>query len=200
MSKHRFIALLVAALLPQTASAHLVSTRFGELYSGLVHPVTALEHLVPWLGLGLLGGLLRAETSRLALGAFPLAVGFAALLAGYLPQSSMISGFNVATFVLLGLLVALATRLNAKLFVGLTVLVGLTHGYANGTTELAGGALLLYVLGVMLAGYLIVALTTGFTHFIARRAAWGTIAVRAVGSWIVAVGLVFGAYSVTPFV
>jgi hydrogenase/urease accessory protein HupE len=60
--------------LPEQAAAHLVSTRFGELYSGLLHPLTTLQHLVPWLALGLLGGLQAPRTARWALLAFPLAV------------------------------------------------------------------------------------------------------------------------------
>ena len=181
--------------LSEPASAHLVSTRFGELYSGLMHPLTALQHLVPWLGLGLLGGLLGNHTSRWVLLVFPLSVGAGALLAGNLPAAAAIDHVNLLSFVLLGLLVALAARPNRPTFITLTVIVGLSHGFANGTADLEGWPLLLYASGVLLAAYLLIATATAVTHRLSRRTAWGTIAIRAAGSWIVAIGLVFGGYS-----
>ena len=45
--------LLFCLLTPQCAHAHLVSTRFGEYYAGLLHPVITLSHLIPWLALAL---------------------------------------------------------------------------------------------------------------------------------------------------
>lgn len=197
MRRHYLLVALVVTVLPEPAWAHLVSTRFGELYAGLMHPLTTLQHLVPWVGLGLLGGLLQTDTSRLALLSFPLAVGSGALIAAAAPQVAIIDGFNLLTFVLLGVLVALAADLGRATFLSLAVVVGLSHGYANGTTELAGGQLTLYVAGVTLAGYLLVTLTMGLTHFVATRLTWGSIAIRAAGSWIVAVGLVFGTYRLT---
>lgn len=197
MRPYFLAATLLLACLPEPAWAHLVSTRFGELYAGLMHPLTTLQHLVPWLGLGLLGGLLRTEASRWALLAFPLAVGTGAFVAAVVPQLAGVDGFNLLTFVLLGLLVAISADLGRVFFLSLAVLIGLSHGYANGTTELTGGPLALYVAGVTLAGYLLVTLTMGVTRFVATRAPWGSIAIRAAGSWIVAVGLVFGTYRLT---
>ena len=181
--------------LSEPAAAHLVSTRFGELYGGLIHPLTALQHLVPWLGLGLLGGLLGSHTSKWVLLAFPLSVGTGALLAGTLPAAAAVGHLNLFSFVLLGLLVALAARLNRPMFISLAVMVGLSHGFANGTADLEAGPLLLYASGVLLAAYLLIATTTAVTHTLSQRTAWGTIAIRAAGSWIVAIGLVFSAYS-----
>jgi len=71
--RRRWALVPALALAPFAAEAHLVSTRFGELYSGLLHPLTTLLHLVPWACLGLLAGLQRAETSRWVPLAFPLA-------------------------------------------------------------------------------------------------------------------------------
>ena len=191
-------ALVVAILfvsLPETASAHLVSTRFGELYSGLLHPLTALQHLVPWLGLGLLGGLLGSRISKWVLLAFPLSVGVGALLAGPLPAATAVDYLNLLSFVLLGLLVAVAVRLNRPTFLTLTVVFGLSHGFANGSPDLAGWPLLLYAFGVLLAAYLLIAIATAVAEVVAQRATWGKIAIRAAGSWIVAIGLVFSGYS-----
>lgn len=188
-------ALLLAVCLPEVASAHLVSTRFGELYSGIIHPLTTLQHVVPWIGLGLLGGLLGNTTGKWALLAFPLAVGAGTVAGSVLPETGAVSYAILASFVVIGLLAALALRLSRPFFIGLAVLVGISHGAANGTSDLAGWPLFLYVCGVTLAAYLLIAISTGIAVTVARQANWGPIAVRAAGSWIVAVGIVFSSYT-----
>lgn len=187
---------VLAVCLPDCAWAHSVSTRFGELYSGILHPLTTLRHLIPWLGLGLLGGMLNARTSRWVLVAFPAAVGVGTLLAAVLPELFFVDYFNLSSFVIIGIAVALAITLNAPVFIGFATLIGVSHGYANGNPEISGGgAQILYVLGVTAAAYLVVAVTTGLANALSNRASWGGVAVRAAGSWIVAVGLVFGGFT-----
>ncbi len=187
--------LVIAIGLPESAWAHSVSSRFGELYGGILHPLTTLQHLVPWLGLGLLGGLLDTRTSRWVLIAFPAAVGVGTLLAGAFPELAVVSYFNLSSFVIIGVAVALALTFNTPMFVGFTALIGFSHGYANGNADLAGTAQVLYVIGVMVAGYLVIAMTTGVANALSSRTPWGGVAVRAAGSWIVAVGLVFGGFT-----
>ena len=189
------VAAAIALCLPEPACAHLVSTRFGELYSGLMHPVTALQHFVPWLALGFLGGLLGSDTSRWVLLVFPVSVAAGALLTAGVPGIGIIDGVNIVSFIALGLLVALAPSLSRSAFVVLTALVGLSHGYANGTSELSGMPLFLYVFGVMLAAYLLVAIVTAFAAYVVRQKSWGSIAVRAAGSWVFAIGLVYGGFT-----
>lgn len=182
----------------EPASAHLVSTRFGEFYSGLIHPVSTLLHLVPWIALGIFGGLLGSDISKRVLLVFPLAVGVGVLAATRLPQYDVIFALNAASLVVLGLLAAFALPLNTAAFLALTVIVGLSHGYANGVADLSGGPLVLYVMGVSVAAYLVISIATGLSHALTHRTPWGRTAVRAVGSWVVAIGLVFGAYSLLP--
>lgn len=182
-------------LWPTTASAHLVSTRFGELYGGIVHPLTTLVHLVPWLGLGLLGGLQAPATARWAPWVLPVTAGVGALLGGLLPPSPVITIINLASFLVLGGLLSLAVELAAPIFIGVTALFGLTHGYANGTADLGGTDQALYVIGVALSAHVLVTLVSGAAQLTRKRATWGTIALRAAGSWIVAIGLVFGGFS-----
>jgi hydrogenase/urease accessory protein HupE len=195
----RRIALLALTLgFAETASAHLVSTRFGEFYSGLIHPVSTLLHLVPWIALGIFGGLLGSDVSKRVLIVFPLAVAVGALLATRLPQYEFVFALNAASLIVLGLLAAFALQLNVAAFLGLTIIVGLSHGYANGVADLSGGPLVLYILGVSVAAYLLISIATGLSHALTHRTPWGRTAVRAVGSWVVAIGLVFGAYSFLP--
>lgn len=190
-----WLTALVYSLWAAPASAHLVSTRFGELYSGMLHPLLALEHVVPWLGLGLLGGLVEQRSSRWALLVFPLCVLAGFLLAAFVPPSDVVAVTNLASFLILGTLVMLNLRLPHMVFLGIVVVVGLSHGFANGDTALTGNALMLYAGGVTLAAYLLVTLATACASAIADQPKWGAIAVRAAGSWIVAIGLVFGSFT-----
>lgn len=189
------VLLVGLCCVPSLASAHLVSTRFGELYSGILHPLITLAHAVPWLGLGLLAGAQQALVARWVSAAFPLAVGLGAAVGGFLPESELVTYLNLASFLVLGLLVVFAVKLNRPLLLGVSALTGLSHGYANGTPGLTAGGAVLYVLGVAIAAYAVVTLMAGLAQWLRNRASWGHTAVRAAGSWIVAVGLIFGGFS-----
>jgi hydrogenase/urease accessory protein HupE len=185
---------LAGVLLPGPAAAHLVSTRFGELYNGMLHPLISLQHLVPWLALGLLGGLQNATTARWALLTFPLAIVAGLVLADVLPELTFIETLNIASFVVIGLLVVLKLELGKALFLSLVVLFGLTHGYANAAPGFRGLEWLLYAVGVGLTAYLLITLMSASTHALVAGQGWRVIAVRAAGSWITAAGVLYAGF------
>lgn len=186
------LALTTAVLLaPASASAHLVSTRFGELYSGIMHPLTALAHVVPWLALALLGGLQSARTARWSLVTFPTAVIIGLMLARWVPGLPFVVTFNLLSFIFLGLMLALALELGPGLFTGLVALIGLSHGYANAAEGLSGTPWLLFAIGVGLAAYLLLTLVAGAAHQFTHGRPWARIALRAIGSWIAAAGAMY---------
>ncbi len=189
-------ALVPLALLVSTpAHAHLVSTRFGEFYAGLLHPLTTLSHVVPWVALGLLAAVQGMRGARWNLLAFPLAVAIGVLLGSWLPGfDAGLQWGNIASIVLLGALLATAVALPMPVFLGLSVVFGLSHGYTNVVSELEGRALLLYTTGVACAGYLLVALL-GASALVVVRQNWGLVAVRALGSWILAAGVIYAGFS-----
>ena len=190
MTKLRpFIWIACLALLPQTALAHLVSTRFGEFYSGMLHPVTTLLHLLPWLAIALLCGIQRQQSySKWALLLFPGATLVGALIGSQFLHPDWIYLINTTSF-LIGLLVALALKLNPLVFIALLCMFGFSHGFANGEPGLRGSDFVLYVSGVAAAAYLLVTLISAAAKLTITRAPWGIVAVRAVGSWIMAVGI-----------
>ena len=189
MNRARWLPALAVAMLPATAEAHLVSARFGDFYTGFLHPLTALESLLPWVALGLLGGLQRGGLARWLLLAFPAGVAAGVLLATLWPGQAGIAGVNIASFVVVGALVLLAVRLSPSALLALAALLGVSHGYDNGLALPPAGNVLLYVGGVATAGYLVVALTAGAATALAATRPWGSIAVRAAGSWITAIGV-----------
>jgi len=182
-------------LTPQLAFAHLVSTRFGEFYSGLLHPLTTLVHLVPWIAFGLVAGSQSLPLARKALLIFPLSVFIGVLTGSLLPSMEFVSVINILTFIA-GLAAALAIKFDTRLFVALLTVFGLSHGIANGLSGLSGKYTLLYSFGVCVSAYVLITIITAISHLLIERQHWGHVAVRALGSWIVAVGLMYGGYQV----
>ena len=169
------------------ARAHLNSSGMGPVYDGLLHFVTSPEDLIPTLALALLAGLRGAAYGRRALFTLP-----AAWLLGSLAGSaaSATSGGAVLSslwFLLLGGLVAADARLSLRVTTVLAALVGLVHGYLNGTGMGQSASAVLAVLGLVVAVFMLVALAAAFV--VQLRAQWARIAVRVVGSWIAATGL-----------
>lgn len=191
MTRRPLLAAILAAtcLLPVAAQAHLVSTRFGDFYGGMLHPLTALEHVLPMLALGLLAGLQEPRVARWVLAAAPAGLLCGLLLATVVPSLAWVPVFNRATFVLLGALVALGARLPVAALAVIAGVFGLTHGYENGIALDSRIQTYLFALGIFTVGLVAWSLVAATTITLVRRAAWVRIAVRAAGSWIAAIGV-----------
>jgi urease accessory protein len=164
----------------------MVDNRFGDFYGGVLHPLTALEHALPILALGLLAGQQGERAARWLAAMFPLALLIGAGLAAVsLPSVRLL---NALSFVVLGLLVAAGWRLPLMLLIALGAVFGLSHGYDNGRAMAPETAIHLFILGVAAAGGLVMALVSAATIDLAARA-WARVAVRIVGSWIAAIGI-----------
>jgi hydrogenase/urease accessory protein HupE len=194
-----------AALLPGAASAHLVDTRFGDFYGGLLHLLLSPEHLLPILGLGLLAGLQPPARARWSLAALPLGM-LAGLLAALWAQPTAAHPGNAGVMAaatapwpapvliaLLGLLVALALRLPAWLLAAVALAVGVVEGLGNGAGIGPDTSVILYLPGVLAAGFVPLALIAAGTLVLREQAEWVPIAIRAAGSWIAAIGLMVAA-------
>jgi urease accessory protein len=182
----------------QPACAHSLSSRFGDFYGGVLHPLTALEHLLPILALGLLAGQQGTRAARWLLLIFPLALLIGAALATVMPPISGVRLANDVSFAVLGLLVAAAWRVPLALLIMLGALFGLSHGYENGRAITPETAAHLFVLGVAVVGAVATALVGAATIAAAGQAAWPRIAVRIAGSWIAAIGIMMIGLSWRP--
>lgn len=174
-------------LYPATAQAHLVSTGMGPVYDGLMHFVASPEDLVPALALALLAGLRGAAYGRRTLFVLPaawLVGGLAGFAAATVNASAVLTAI---TFLLLGGLVALDAKLSLRATTALAALLGLYHGYLNGAGMGQPGVASLALLGLAAAVFMLVALAAALV--VQLQAAWARIAVRVIGSWIVASGL-----------
>jgi hydrogenase/urease accessory protein HupE len=185
--------LLAAAALmaaPATAHAHLVNTRLGDFYGGMLHPLTGVEDAVPWLGLAILGALQGPERARWLLVVFPAGLAAGALLSLVAPATAMMPGLGVAVIAVTGLAVAMAIALPLPALLGVGMVVALLHGFQNGQAMNADTDRLLFISGLTATGYVFVTLATGLAiTFLQGSGGWRLIAVRAAGSWVAAVGI-----------
>jgi urease accessory protein len=180
--------LLSALAFALPASAHTIDNRFGDFYGGALHPLTALEHALPILALGLLAGQQGERAARWLVPVFPLALLIGAGLAAVAPPLSAMRLLNAVSFVVLGLLVAAGWRLPLPALIALGVVFGVSHGYENGRAMAPDTSIHLFILGVAAAGGLVTALVSAATIDLAARP-WSRVAVRILGSWIAAIGI-----------
>jgi hydrogenase/urease accessory protein HupE len=89
--------------------------------------------------------------------------------------------------VLLGGLLAADARLPLSATTILAALLGLGHGYLNGSALAQPGLGAVGLLGIVAAVFALVALAVSFA--VRLRAAWASVVVRVAGSWIAAIGL-----------
>lgn len=180
------LSLLLSAA-PSAAFAHLVSSGLGPFYDGALHLLLSPEDLLGLLALTLLAGLGGKTASRWLIITLPLAWLGAGVLGLGLGVSPALPWLNALLLTTLGVLVAADLRLSPPIIAALAILIGVVHGLDNGSALAAAGAGASAVSGVA-ATVLIVALLLA-ALVASLRAAWSRIAVRVVGSWIAAVGM-----------
>jgi urease accessory protein len=190
-------ALLASA---KSADAHILASRLGDFYAGALHPLTDLQDLILWAALGVLAGSLGPSQGRWLVLVFPLGL-LAGLVLGL--AFGVVSAGPVADAgmtVVLGLVLAAEMQIPAATLCSVALGLALMRGAAN-----AGGVgpetnRLLFAAGLAGAGYAAITLTIGLT--LAFRGVdagtpvpWRSIAIRAVGSWIAAIGLMMGGFA-----
>jgi urease accessory protein len=186
-------AMLLFAQVP-AAEAHIVAIRLGDFYAGALHPLTDLQDVLLWLAMGLLAGSMGAMRGRWLVLVFPLG-----LLAG-LALGPKIGGLaanpalDATIAVVLGLLLAAAARVPTVLLCAIAATLAVLRGAANAGDLDPTTDHLLFAAGLACAGYaaitLVMALTLAFRGPVADASkAWRGIALRALGGWIAAIGL-----------
>jgi hydrogenase/urease accessory protein HupE len=179
---------------PALAEAHLNSTGMGPVYDGLMHFLTSPEDVAPVLALALLAGLRGADHGRRTMFALPAAWLLGGLL-GTMASATRGSAVLAALWVLcLGGLLAADARFSLGVTSALAVLLGLSHGYLNGSGMGQIGVAVPAFLGLASAVFILVALAAAVV--VPLRAQWARIAVRVAGSWIAASGLLMLGWAV----
>jgi urease accessory protein len=189
LTRHWLPILALVLVLPSTAFGHVEGDVAGGLASGLLHPVSGLDHVVAMVAVGLWGAQLGAPAIWLLPVTFPLAMalgGMLGLMGIDLPGVEV--GIALSA-VALGALVLTESR--PPLWLG-AVVVGvfaLFHGHAHGTELPDGSNGLLYSLGFVAATGCLhaVGIAIGLIH----RWQPGKLAIRAGGGAVALAGVVF---------
>ncbi len=171
------------------ACAHAAGGLAGGFTTGLLHPVLGLDHVLAMVAVGLWGAFLGSPAIWLLPVVFPLVMTFGGVL-GILgvPLPAVEIGIALSA-VVIGGLVAAASRPPLVLAALIVAVFAIFHGYAHGTELPASADPLAFSLGFVIS--------TGLLHLggvaLGLLARWrsGRIAVRAGGGLIAVLGLLF---------
>jgi urease accessory protein len=182
---------ILAASLLLAASPALAHTGndLGGLTSGLLHPITGLDHVVAMIAVGLWGGILGAPSVWLLPIVFPMvmALGGAAGIAG-VALPGIETGIALSGAVL-GLMVLFAARPPLWVAATLVGLFAIFHGHAHGAELPASANPAIYAIGFVVA--------TGLLHLtgigLGQLGKWraGRVTVRVTGAVIALAGGAF---------
>jgi urease accessory protein len=185
----RIVLLLIGVSLASPALAHVQQGQAAGFLSGLMHPVSGLDHVLAMVAVGLWGAQLGAPAIWLLPVAFPLVMafgGFLGLVGVPLPGVE----FGISTSgILLGSMVATQSRPPLWLAAAIVAFFAVFHGHAHGTEVPARQSAMLYSAGFVVAtgGLHATGVAIGWVH----RWPWGQMALRAAGGLIAAAGVFF---------
>jgi len=195
--KPNILRVSIAALMliagGNAAEAHIVAARLGDFYMGVVHPLTDLQDVVLWTATGVLAGTLGGAKGRWLIPVFPLGL-LAGLLLGHVFGAVSTQLADAAMMLAIGMLLAAAAQVPTVLLCAMAFVVAVIRGAANGADLAPETDRVLFAAGLACVGYAAITLTMALTAVFRRTAAdsatsWRAIAVRALGGWIAAIGL-----------
>lgn len=189
-------ALMAAAMLlagANAAEAHIVAARLGDFYMGAVHPVTDLQDVVLWTATGVLAGTLGVAKGRWLILVFPLGL-LVGLSLGNVFGAASAQLADATMMLAIGMLLAAAAQVPTLLLCAIAFAVAVIRGGANGADLGPETDRLLFAAGLACVGYGAITLTMALTAVFKRTnsdsaTSWRAIAVRALGGWIAAIGL-----------
>ena len=185
-------ASMLMMLCPDNAEAHLVTTGLGPIYDGISHFASSPENSVPVLALALFAGLRGTAAGRLILFLLPVAW-LAGALAGGRTETASFTVISAISFLVSGALVAADLRLKRGTVATIVVGLGFCDGYINGISPQPNGSGWLDLVGAVATIFVAVAILAAFV--IRLRQPWTRIAVRVMGSWIAATGILLLGWS-----
>jgi len=185
----RWPLLAAGLVIASSAVGHEQQGQAAGFITGLLHPVSGLDHVLAMVAVGLWGAQLGAPAIWLLPVTFPLMMacgGFLGLVGVPLP------GVEIAiatSAILLGAMVALQARPPLLVATLLVAFFAVFHGHAHGTELPAGQSGLLYSVGFVVATGLLhaVGISIGLIH----RWAAGRILLRGAGLVVLLAGAFF---------
>jgi urease accessory protein len=190
-------AFFVLALSPNSAQAHLVTSGAGPFFDGVAHFFVSLDDLLVVVALALLSGLSGKTAARGLVLVLPFAW-FVGMLLG-LSVANRVDGSGWATaFTLLvgGLLLSFSPKLPTWMIALMAGMIGLAHGSWNGAAMRATETSAIASLGIVAAAGVVALLLSATAASVQQS--WQRIAMRVIGSWVAAFGLLALAWHFRP--
>jgi urease accessory protein len=184
-----WLCLLAFLICPRVLSAHAPGGETLGFVSGLLHPVSGLDHVLAMIAVGLWGAQLGSPAIWLLPLTFPVVMAFGGMLALMgVPLPAIEIGIALSA-IALGLAVFSEARPELWIAAGLVAFFAIFHGHAHGTELPAGANGLLYSIGFVVATGTLHA--CGIALGLAHRWPIGRSALRGAGAVVTLAGVVF---------
>lgn len=157
------------------------------LLSGLLHPLTGLDHLLAMVAVGIWGTQLGTPAIWLLPLTFPLVMSFGGVLGVRAVPLPAVEIGVAASAAVLGLMILLSARPLLSVAAGIVGAFAIFHGHAHGAELPAAAEPLAYGLGFVLVTGLLHA--AGIAIGLLDRWPAGALALRGLGAVIGAIGL-----------
>lgn len=154
-SNRPIIVTLVAGLILATsvtpALSHVQDGQAQGLVSGLLHPISGLDHVVAMVAVGIWGAQLGPPAIWLLPVVFPLVMAFGGFLGLVGVAVPGVEYGIAASALLLGIMVAFEARLALWAAAAIVGIFAVFHGHAHGTELPPGQSGLMYSIGFVVA-------------------------------------------------
>ncbi len=172
-------------IVPSQAAAHLVTTGMGTVYDGIGHLLMTPKDILPAIAVAMYAGLRGKDISRLTLFLFPLSW-FLGGVVGLIVSGISPPPVQILSLCILGGLVAADISLPKPAILVVHCTIGGIHGFFNGTNMTEGSGVS-GMLGIAATLFVLVAIVAAIISTL--RLPWTRVAVRVVGSWLAAIGI-----------
>jgi urease accessory protein len=185
----RWAVLGPAVLWAYPALAHVQQGEAAGFVTGLLHPVSGLDHVLAMVAVGLWGAQLGSPAIWLLPVCFPIVMAFGGMLGLMGVHLPGIEIGIAASGILLGAAVMVEFRPPLAVAAALVAFFAIFHGHAHGTELPPGQSALLYSMGFVLATGCLHAAGIGIGEV--RRRPWGRSLLRAAGAVVAVGGTIF---------
>ena len=147
----RWVATFAAILFSTPAFAHTIPGQAKGFFTGFLHPLLGLDHVLAMVAVGIWGAQLKRPAIWILPVAFPLVMSFGGLLG---IRGVPLPGVEIgvaASAVVLGSVIALELRPPLWVAVLIVSAFAIFHGHAHGTEIPKAASPLTYALGFVLA-------------------------------------------------
>jgi urease accessory protein len=175
------------------AEAHLVTTGLGPVYDGIAHLALSPADLAVVMVLTLLAAMRGPRQGRWLLALLPAAWLVGGLTGLKFPINASLGWATGVSFLLAGALVAADRNLPLPVVATLAAVIGAFHGFLTGAALARTPSAALELTGTLVALIVVVTLLAGLV--VSIKAFWARVAVRVLGSWIAATGLLMIGWS-----